>query len=68
VITTLWPVEDEASGALMVAFYENLQAGMTVAEALRQAQVERLAEDETSSPYYWAAFSLTGDYRGEAER
>lgn len=68
VITTLWPVEDEASGALMVSFYENLRAGMTVAEALRQAQIERLSQEETSSPYYWAAFSLTGDYRGEAER
>ncbi|MEM7534828.1 MAG: CHAT domain-containing protein [Chloroflexota bacterium] len=63
VMTTLWPIDDQASAALMETFYEQMLSGMTMAEALRHAQLAILAEDEWSSPYYWAAFNLTGDYR-----
>ncbi len=64
VVTTLWSVDDAASGAEMEAFYRYLREGLTNAEALRAAQVELMAEEGWSEPYYWAAFSLTGDYRG----
>jgi CHAT domain-containing protein len=40
---------------------------LTNAEALRAAQLEVLAVEGWSEPYYWAAFSLTGDYRGSGE-
>ncbi|MEM7534830.1 MAG: CHAT domain-containing protein, partial [Chloroflexota bacterium] len=63
VMTTLWPIDDMASATLMESFYTHWQTGMTAAEALRSAQLEVLAEDEWTSPYYWAAFGLTGDYR-----
>lgn len=67
VITTLWSVEDDASSVLMVAFYRHLQAGSTNAEALRAAQMEVLAQERWQSPYYWAAFSLTGDHLGNGQ-
>jgi CHAT domain-containing protein/Tfp pilus assembly protein PilF len=67
VVTTLWSIDDAASGALMQAFYGNLREGLTNAEALRAAQLEVLAVEGWSEPYYWAAFSLTGDYRGSGE-
>jgi CHAT domain-containing protein len=35
---------------------------MTSAESLRQAQLEMLSRNETSAPFYWAAFSLFGGY------
>ncbi|MEM7538116.1 MAG: CHAT domain-containing protein [Chloroflexota bacterium] len=63
VMTTLWPIDDIASATLMESFYTHWQTGMTTAKALRTAQLEVLAEDKWSSPYYWAAFGLTGDYR-----
>lgn len=64
VVTTLWSIEDEASGVLMVSFYSHLRAGMTNAEALQAAQMEVMAQEAWEAPYYWAAFSLNGDYLG----
>jgi CHAT domain-containing protein len=67
VMTTLWPIEDAASAALMEAFYRHLRGGLTNAEALRAAQLEVLGQDKWRMPYYWAAFGLTGDYRGSGQ-
>ena len=52
--------DDAASGALMVAFHENLRAGVHAAQALQRAQMTVRSEAAWASPYYWAAFSLTG--------
>jgi hypothetical protein len=67
VVTTLWSIDDAASETLMEAFYGHLREGLTNAEALRAAQLEVLAQEQWQTPYYWAAFSLTGDYRGNGE-
>jgi len=64
VISSLWSVDDEATGVLMEAFYTNLLSGMGKAEALQSAQL-RVRTDPShpmwSHPYYWAAFVLSGD-------
>ncbi len=58
-LTTLWPVDDEATSVLMQGFYTRLRAGVPKADALRQAQLEtRKAYPE---PYFWAGFVLVGD-------
>ena len=67
VVTTLWSIEDAASGALMTALYRHLRDGLTNAEALRAAQLEVLAQEKWQTPYYWAAFGLTGDYQGNGQ-
>lgn len=61
VITSLWPVADAASGALMESFYRNLRHTSDLAEALRRAQLEVMSRAEWRSPHFWAAFVLTGD-------
>lgn len=61
VVATLWRVDDLTSRALMVAFYRRLRVGAPTAEALRQAQLEILRSAEWRHPFFWAAFSLTGD-------
>lgn len=61
IIATLWSVDDEASGLLMQKFYKHLKGGMEKAEALRQAQIEIRTDLKYRHPYYWAAFTLTGD-------
>jgi CHAT domain-containing protein len=58
VVATLWEVDDLATAYLMKRFYTKLKAGMAKREALRQAQVE--TRQEFAEPYYWAAFSITG--------
>jgi len=48
----------------MKRFYGNmLQQGMTPAAALRAAQNSIRQEPQWRSPYYWAAFTLQGEYR-----
>lgn len=64
VLASLWKVDDEATSELMKRFYANmLQRGMTPAAALRAAQNSIRSEPQWRSPYYWAAFTLQGEYR-----
>ena len=62
-LATLWFVEDNATGRLMEAFYENLQAGLTKDRALQQAQLAYLdqVDEGLRSPFYWSAPVLYGD-------
>ncbi|MEM7128197.1 MAG: CHAT domain-containing protein [Chloroflexota bacterium] len=60
VVTSLWPVDDEATSVFMQTFHEQLQNGTSATKALQIAQQTVMAEEQWSSPYYWAAFSLTG--------
>lgn len=57
VVASLWKVDDEATAEFMSHFYSQLQRGK--ADALRFAQEE--LRKKYPSPYYWAAFVLTGD-------
>lgn len=63
VVASLWKVDDEATAELMKRFYTNmLQQGMRPPEALRAAQNSIRQEPEWRAPYYWAAFTLQGEY------
>jgi CHAT domain-containing protein len=59
VIATLWPVDDAATTTLMEQFYTHLRAGMSKADALRQAQLS--IKEKYPNPHYWAAFTLSGN-------
>ncbi len=61
ILSSLWSVDDEATAALMTAFYRHWQAGMGKAEALQAAQAEVRANPRWASPFYWAGFALNGD-------
>lgn len=64
VLASLWKVDDEATGELMRQFYDNmLQREMTPAAALRAAQNSIREKPEWNAPYYWAGFTLQGEYR-----
>jgi CHAT domain-containing protein len=63
-VVSLWSVDDDATAALMSSFYTKmLSQGMLPAQALRQAQLEMWEQDKWKSPYFWAAFTLQGDWR-----
>jgi CHAT domain-containing protein len=63
-VVSLWSVDDDATAALMSSFYTKmLSQGMLPAQALRQAQLEMLKQDKWKSPYFWAAFTLQGDWQ-----
>ena len=64
VVASLWEVDDEVTAELMKRFYDNmLRRGMRPAAALREAQNSIRQEPQWRSPYYWAAFTLQGEYR-----
>jgi CHAT domain-containing protein len=58
IVASLWQVEDQATGELMIAFYRSLAKGLAKRDALRAAQIEQLRKQP--HPFYWAAFQLTG--------
>jgi CHAT domain-containing protein len=65
VICALWKVDDEATKALMVKFYDlwnpkDGTPGLSAAGALRQAQAFIRAQERWRHPYYWAAWVLWG--------
>ena len=64
VVVSLWSVSDAATAELMTRFYRGmLKEGLRPAAALRAAQVSLMKEKKWESPYYWAAFSLQGEWR-----
>jgi CHAT domain-containing protein len=60
-VVSLWTVNDESTAALMQRFYATLQSGLSVADSLRRAQLDMMAQFH--HPYYWASFTATGDGR-----
>ncbi len=64
VVTSLWAVPDEETATLMGSFYgKMLQQNKPPAEALRSAQLEMFRSKSWVAPYYWAAFTLQGEWR-----
>ena len=64
VVASLWQVDDAATADLMREFYKAmLVEGMQPAAALRAAQVRTWERNQQLSPYFWAAFTLQGEWR-----
>lgn len=64
VLVSLWPVQDQATAELMRTFYKGLfTRGLSPAAALREAQNEVRRQPGYQDPYYWAGFTLQGDWR-----
>jgi len=62
-LATLWSVSDQASGPLVVDFYEQMRNGTeSKARALQAAQRGMLADPLLSHPAYWAPFLLIGNW------
>ena len=64
VVVSLWSVSDEATAELMAVFYRGmLSEKLRPAAALRAAQISLMKEGRWQSPFYWAAFTLQGEWR-----
>jgi WD40 repeat protein/CHAT domain-containing protein len=62
VVVSLWSVSDSATAELMSEFYQKmLNEKQEPVSALRAAQLEMW--NAGKSPYYWAAFTVQGDWR-----
>ncbi len=64
VVVSLWSVDDRATSLLMVKFYEGiLQKNLSPAQALQEAQQALKQDPNFASPYFWAGFTLQGEWR-----
>jgi CHAT domain-containing protein/tetratricopeptide (TPR) repeat protein len=64
VVASLWQVNDLATAELMKRFYRGmLKDGLRPAAALRAAQIEMFNQKQWSSPYFWAAFVIQGEWK-----
>ncbi len=64
VLVSMWSVDDEATSELMKRFYTKiLKQRLTPAAALRAARLELWKDEKYSAPYYWAGFTLQGEWR-----
>lgn len=64
VVASLWKVDDEATAELMRRFYLRLlgRGHPSPAAALRAAQTEMSRHPRWHDPYYWAGFTIQGDW------
>ncbi len=64
VVVSLWNVSDVATAELMERFYKGMLVDrLRPAAALRAAQIAMSKQERWSSPFYWAAFTLQGEWR-----
>ncbi|CAM2069363.1 CHAT domain-containing protein [Sulfidibacter corallicola] len=63
VVASTWNVNDKATAQLMKVFYNGLyQKGLTIEEALRQAQRHMAQGPFRKKPSFWAGFFFCGDW------
>lgn len=65
VVPSLWSVQSDATKHLMEQFYGNMYnetRPMTISQSLREAQLAMWEDSNWQSPYYWAAFTLQGEW------
>jgi CHAT domain-containing protein len=64
IVGSLWQVPDRATAELMTQFYRGvLRDHRSPAAALRRAQLSLRRTPRWSRPYFWAGFTLQGDWR-----
>lgn len=65
VVASLWTIDDNFTASFMPQFYQELNKGMTKAEALQNVQKSFLHNPDYNGyehPSYWSAFILAGSW------
>jgi len=61
VLVSLWNVDDKSTSEFMKLFYGALREGKPKDVSLQFAEIQ--LRKKHPSPYYWAAFTLRGDWQ-----
>ncbi len=62
-ISSLWPVSDDATAVLMGTLYTELSKGRDIQRAMQSGQLAVLKNPKLSHPFFWAPFNLIGNWR-----
>ena len=65
VISAQWEANDKSTAIFTKTFYEHYKQGISSAEALQKSSLELIKNKSGNmhEPYYWAEFTLNGDFR-----
>lgn len=63
VLASHWNISDKATNQLMTEFIRRWQSGESRVTAWREAQLSLIHSKDFSNPYFWAAFTLTGEWQ-----
>ena len=61
IVTTLWSINDATTKEVINSFYKYLNEGQSVGTALRNAKLDYIQNADDPNPFFWAAFTLTGE-------
>jgi CHAT domain-containing protein len=56
ILSTLWQVDDEATGKMIKSFYANYAKSKYCSKSIRNAQLEMIKDQTFNHPFYWASF------------
>ena len=62
-ISSLWPVSDDATAILMGTLYAELARGRDIQQAMQAGQLAVLKVPRMAHPFFWAPFNLIGNWR-----
>ncbi len=65
VISAQWEANDKSTAVFTNSFYKNYKQGSSAADSMQKAALELIKNKSNNmhEPYYWADFSLNGDFR-----
>lgn len=65
VVSAQWAADDKSTQFFTKTFYTNYRRGVSPVEAVRIASLEMIKNksNDMHAPYYWANFTLNGDFR-----
>ena len=65
VISAQWEANDKSTAVFTNSFYKNYRQGSSAVEAMQKAALELIKNKSNNmhEPYYWADFTLNGDFR-----
>lgn len=65
VVSAQWEANDKSTEVFTKTFYTNYKQGNSSAEALQKASLDLIKNKsgDMHAPYYWANFTVNGDFR-----
>ena len=65
VISAQWEANDKSTAIFTKTFYEHYKQGSSTSEAMQKASLDLIKNKSNNmhEPYYWADFTLNGDFR-----